>query len=81
LERDTQGSTTTWRHSVSARGRVVAQVNRVNTTNTVQLRVPAHDGHDSEPVADAVPTAWRTVFRWHGGRFGGRIGTLSAMIS
>ena len=46
-----------------------------------RVRVPAHDGHDSEPMADTVPTAWRTVFRWHGGQFGGRIGTLSAMIS
>jgi hypothetical protein len=45
------------------------------------LRVPAHDGHGSEPMADTVPTAWRTVFRWHGGQFGGRIGMLSAMIS
>ena len=45
------------------------------------LRVPAHDGHDSEPMADTIPMAWRTVFRWHGGHFGGRIGMLSAMIS
>jgi hypothetical protein len=45
------------------------------------VRVPAHDGHGSEPMADTVPTAWRTVFRWHGGQFGGRIGMLSAMIS
>jgi hypothetical protein len=27
------------------------------------MSVPAHDGHDSEPMADIVPTAWRTVFR------------------
>jgi hypothetical protein len=45
-----------------------------------ELRVPAHDGHDSETMADTIPTAWRTVFRPHGGHFGGGIGTLSAMI-
>jgi hypothetical protein len=47
----------------------------------VLLRVPAHDGHDSEPMADTVPAAWRTAFRWHGGHFGASAGTLSAMIS
>jgi hypothetical protein len=51
------------------------------TAEMPKLRVPAHDGQDFEPMADTVPTAWRTVFRWHGGHFGCRIGTLSAMIS
>lgn len=45
------------------------------------LRVPAHDGQDSEPMADTIPAAWRTVFRPDRGHFGGRSGTLSAMIS
>jgi hypothetical protein len=45
------------------------------------LRVPTHDGHGSEPMADTIPTAWRTAFRWHGGQSGGRPGTVSAMIS
>jgi transposase InsO family protein len=45
------------------------------------VRVPAHDGHDSGPMADTIPTAWRTMFRPDGGHFGGRSGTLSAMIS
>ncbi len=35
------------------------------------VRAPAHDGHDSETMADSVPTAWRTVFRRHGGHSGG----------
>lgn len=48
---------------------------------TVQMRVPAHDGQDSEPMADTIPAAWRTVFRPDRGHFGGRSGTLSAMIS
>ncbi|HEY5569057.1 MAG TPA: RHS repeat-associated core domain-containing protein [Gammaproteobacteria bacterium] len=36
VEKETAGSTVTWRHYVGARGRTIAQVNRVNTTNTVQ---------------------------------------------
>src|SRR5690606_14982159 len=32
-------------------------------------------------MADTIPAAWRTVFRPDGGHFGGRSGTLSAMIS
>jgi RHS repeat-associated protein len=46
LEREIVGSTVTWRHSVSARGRVVAQVNRV-TTNTVQY---LHRDHEQSVV-------------------------------
>ena len=52
-----------------------------NNNSGGEVRVPAHDGHDSGPMADTIPAAWRTVFRPDGGQFGGRSGTLSAMIS
>lgn len=44
------------------------------------MRVPAHDGHDSGPMADTIPAAWWTAFRPDGGHFGGQSGTVSAMI-
>src|SRR5688572_30330010 len=47
LERDTEGGTTTWRHFVRARERVVAQVNRVDTTNTAQY---LHRDHQNSVV-------------------------------
>jgi hypothetical protein len=45
------------------------------------MRVPAHDGRDSDLMADTIPAAWRTVFRPEGGHFGVWSGKLSAMIS
>jgi YD repeat-containing protein len=44
LEQETAGSTVTWRHYVSARGRTVAKVDRVGTTNTVQYLHRDHQG-------------------------------------
>jgi RHS repeat-associated protein len=54
LEREVVGSTTTWRHHVSARGRVVAQVNRVSSTNvTVQYLHRDHAGSVVEVTSAA----------------------------
>lgn len=52
-----------------------------NIINRRYVRVPAHDGHDPGPMADSLPAAWRTAFQPDGGHFGGRSGTVSAMIS
>jgi hypothetical protein len=58
-------------------GRIVQEIGE----NLRQLRVPAHDGRDSDLMADTIPAAWRTVFRPEGGHFGVWSGKLSAMIS
>ena len=44
LEKETVGATNTWRHYVRARGRMIAQVNRVGTTNTTQYLHRDHQG-------------------------------------